>query len=83
MKNVAELRQAGYKVKVLNKRYVTDVNGETWVRSKFEYHPNDKILAKGGYIEVKVVSPPMVKFPFGMSRCSIKDAFNHRTIELN
>ena len=70
MDTIKQLRQQGYKVRVLHIRKT-----EPFQTIDGIYH---RIVNSGGYTKIEVTTPDMTTTTIGEAKCSDKDAFNRR-----
>lgn len=70
MVTIKQLRQRGYKVRVLHTRKT-----EPFQAIDGTYH---RIVNSGGHTKIEVTTPNMLATVIGEARCSDKDSFNRR-----
>ena len=71
MKSIKQLRQAGYKVRVLHKRNYNKINKIGGISMM--------VNPKGGETFIEITTPDKSLTTAGASICSNKDLFNRRT----
>ena len=67
---IRQLRQQGYKVRVMHKRHLVQV--PSLFSDRFETH------ARGGSTTIELTTPDKSKTVFGKSVCSLEDNFNRK-----
>jgi hypothetical protein len=70
METIKQLRQRGYKVRVLHTRKT-----EPFQTIDGTYH---RIVNSGGHTKIEVTTPDMATTVIGEAKCSDKDSFNRR-----
>jgi hypothetical protein len=71
MKNIKQLRQAGYKVRVFHKRNYNQIQKIGGISME--------VTPKGGETFIEITTPDKTITTAGASICSDKDLFNRRT----